>query len=70
MPLVSELRKVFAGELQGPVTDTIILNAGAGLYVYDQAESVQAGCQMAAEAIKAGKPLKVMEKWASVSQKC
>ena len=27
------LRDVLAGKLQGPVTDTVILNAGAGLYV-------------------------------------
>lgn len=63
------LRKVLSGEMIGPVTDTVILNAGAGLYVAGTAPSVEAGCKMAAEAVKAGKPMEIMKKWAESSNK-
>jgi len=61
------LRKVLSGEMTGPVTDTVILNAGAGLYVAGTAPSVEAGCKMAADAIKAGKPMEVLSKWVTSS---
>lgn len=63
------LRKVLSGEMTGPVTDTVILNAGAGLYVAGTAPSVEAGCKMAAESIKAGKPMDIMTKWVASSNK-
>jgi anthranilate phosphoribosyltransferase len=63
------LRKVLSGEMTGPVTDTVILNAGAGLYVAGTAPSVEAGCKMAAESIKAGKPMDIMAKWVASSNK-
>ena len=63
------LRKVLSGEMTGPVTDTVIFNAGAGLYVAGVAPSVEAGCKMAAEAVKAGKPMEVLSKWVASSNK-
>jgi len=57
------LRKVLSGEASGPVTDTVVLNAGAGLYVAGAAGSVAEGCAQAAAAIKAGKPMEVLQKW-------
>ena len=62
------LRQVFAGQLEGPVTDTVVLNAGAGLYVAGSAGSVAEGCSMAKAAIKEGRPMDVLTKWAAASQ--
>lgn len=62
------LRKVLSGELSGAVTDTVVLNAGAGLYVAGAASSVEEGCKAAAAAIKAGTPMKTLAKWVECSQ--
>ena len=62
------LKQVLAGELSGPVTDTVVLNAGAGLYVAGAAGSVKEGCAMAAACIKAGKPMATLTQWAAASQ--
>ena len=62
------LRKVLSGEMTGPVADTVILNAGAGLYVAGAAESVADGCTQAAAAVKAGKPMEVLAKWVAACQ--
>ena len=62
------LRQVLSGELSGAVTDTVVLNAGAGLYVAGVAASVGEGCAMAAEAVKAGRPMETLRKWAAASQ--
>ena len=60
--------QVLSGKLEGPVTDTVILNAGAGLYVAGSAGSVAEGCAMAKAAIAAGKPMEVLSKWAVTSK--
>lgn len=57
------LRKVLGGELSGPVADTVVLNAAAGLYVCGQAKSIAEGCELARAAVKAGKPLETLGKW-------
>jgi len=57
------LKEVLAGKLPGPVTDTVVLNAGAGLYVCGRAASVREGCDMARAAIEAGTPLLTLNKW-------
>ena len=62
------LRDVFSGKLEGPVTDTVILNAGAGLYVAGTAASVAEGCELARACLKAGKPLATLSAWVSASQ--
>ena len=62
------LRQVLSGKLEGPVTDTVVLNAGAGLYVAGSAGSVAEGCAMAKAAIAAGKPMEVLSKWATTSK--
>jgi len=62
------LRSVLSGKSSGPVVDTIVLNAGAGLYVAGHASSVREGCDLAAAAIKAGKPMEVLQKWAACSK--
>lgn len=57
------LRQVLGGKLPGPVTDTVVLNAAAGLYVCGRAASVAEGCAMARAAIEAGTPLETLAKW-------
>ena len=62
------LMQVFAGKLPGAVTDTVVLNAGAGLYVAGVAASVAEGCKLAAASIAAGKPLDTLSKWVAASK--
>lgn len=61
------LRQIFAGELSGPVTDTVVLNAAAGLFVAGVAPSVAAGCEMARKAVANGAALEVLQKWVALS---
>ncbi|KAG8465496.1 hypothetical protein KFE25_002803 [Diacronema lutheri] len=60
------LRKLLAGDVPGPLEDTVVLNAGTALYVYGKAASVREGCDMARAAIKSGAPLKTLAAWAGV----
>ena len=64
------LRGVFAGGdgAKGPVADTIALNAGAGLYVTGLASSIKEGLAKAREALRGGRCLELLDKWAKVSQ--
>jgi len=57
------LRQLLGGKLPGPVTDTVIFNAGAGLFVAGVAPSVAEGCKLAAASIESGKPLEVLSQW-------
>ena len=61
------LKQVLAGKLPGPITDTVVLNAGAGLFVSGVAGSVKEGCELAAKAVETGAPLPVLEKWIKAS---
>lgn len=49
--------------------DTVVLNAGAALYVYGTATSVRQGCEMARTSIKAGQPLKTLDSWVAVCKR-
>mmetsp|Transcript_22441 Transcript_22441/g.37118 ORF Transcript_22441/g.37118 Transcript_22441/m.37118 type:complete len:350 (-) Transcript_22441:47-1096(-) len=62
------MRRVLGGKLTGPITDAIVLNAGASLFVSGQAASIKEGCTRANEAIQAGTPLQLLNKWAVLSQ--
>jgi anthranilate phosphoribosyltransferase len=62
------LRKVLAGQLPGPIADTVALNAGVGLYVAGVAHSIRQGCEMAKAAIEAGTPVHTLDKWVRCSQ--
>uniref|UniRef100_A0A7S2FP51 anthranilate phosphoribosyltransferase n=1 Tax=Haptolina brevifila TaxID=156173 RepID=A0A7S2FP51_9EUKA len=57
------LRQILSGNLPGPVTDTVVLNAGAGLFVAGIASSVAEGCKLAAASIAAGKPMGILKQW-------
>lgn len=52
-----------------PPQDTVVLNAGAALYVYGSAASVREGCEMARASIKAGQPLKTLDTWVTVCKR-
>jgi len=57
------LTQVLSGELSGPITDTVVLNAGAALYVNGTATSIQAGCEMARKSIASGAPMETLRAW-------
>ena len=62
------LRQILAGKLPGHATETVVLNAGAALYVAGKAESIKEGCGLARDALREGRPLKVLQQWALCSQ--
>lgn len=51
---------VLKGE-KGPRRDTVLMNAGAGLYIAGKASSIADGIRLAGELIDSGKALTVME---------
>jgi anthranilate phosphoribosyltransferase len=53
----------------GPISNAIILNAGAGLVVYGLAETLHDGCAMAAHSLMSGTAWETLEKWKSLTQK-
>ncbi|KAL1519941.1 hypothetical protein AB1Y20_023428 [Prymnesium parvum] len=57
------LKQVLGGELTGPVADTIILNAGAALFVNGTAASIAEGCDMARGAIENGAAMRTLHAW-------
>lgn len=63
------IRAVFAGgdAAKGAIPDTIALNAGAALYVYGAAASVEEGYKIAIAKMQAGEVLPVLDKFARVS---
>ncbi|MFM9105146.1 MAG: anthranilate phosphoribosyltransferase [Chloroflexota bacterium] len=65
---VAITRSVLAGE-EGPRRDVILLNAGAGLYAAEAAESVAHGVELAAAAIDSGAALAALERLVEVSQR-
>lgn len=64
----AEIRKLFAGDCgRVALAETIALNAGAGLYVYGMAASVEEGYRTALATLKAGKAAGVLEAWAATT---
>jgi anthranilate phosphoribosyltransferase len=62
------LRDVFSGE-QGPIADSLILNAGAGLMACGAVEDLGAGVALAREVHRSGKANVVLDAWIDLSQK-
>lgn len=54
-------RAILSGREQGAKRDSVLLNAGAALYIGGKADSVEEGIQLAAEIIDAGKAVKTLE---------
>ncbi|NGX37068.1 MAG: Anthranilate phosphoribosyltransferase [Chlamydiae bacterium] len=62
------LKEVFAGK-DCPVADALILNAGAALWIFGRAPSLEEGIRIARSVLKAGKALSLLEKWETFSRK-
>lgn len=62
-------RNILNGTDKGPKRNTVLMNAGAALYIMDKAASIEEGVKMAQELIDSGKALKAMEKFISASNK-
>ncbi|WP_298528740.1 anthranilate phosphoribosyltransferase [uncultured Ruminococcus sp.] len=60
-------RGILSGEIKGHKRNTILLNAGASLYIGGKADSMEEGVKLAAELIDSGKALEVLEKLITVS---
>ncbi len=54
-------RDILSGKLTGPKRDTVLMNAGAGLYIGGKAASMEEGVKLAAEIIESGKALAKLE---------
>ncbi len=60
-------RDILSGKDQGCKRDTVLLNAGAGLYITGKAPSLAEGVKLAAELVDSGKALKTMEAYIAMS---
>lgn len=61
-------KAILSGKEQGAKRNTVLLNAGAGLYVAGKVASLKEGVAMAAEIIDSGKALAAMEKFVALSK--
>lgn len=59
-------KAILAGE-KGPKRNAVLMNAGAALYIYGKAESMQAGIDLAAEIIDSGKAAETLKKIIEIS---
>ena len=50
----TDMCAIVEGEADGPKRDIILANAGAALYIADEADSLEAGVSLAREAIDSG----------------
>jgi anthranilate phosphoribosyltransferase len=63
------LRDVLAGgEYSDAKRDSIVLNAGFGVYVYGMAPSVQEGVAVARKVLYSGKGLETLDTWIAATQ--
>jgi anthranilate phosphoribosyltransferase len=60
-------REILSGK-PGAQRDTVLMNAGAGLYISGKAASIQEGVLLAAEAIDSGKALETLNAYIQASQ--
>ena len=60
-------RDILSGKEQGPKRTTVLLNAGASLYIGKKADSLEAGVKLAAELIDSGKALAKLEEFISAT---
>lgn len=62
-------RDILSGKEQGPKRTTVLLNAGAALYIGEKATSLVEGIKLAAELIDSGKALETMEAFIEASNR-
>lgn len=60
-------RAILDGTDKGPKRDTVLMNAGAALYITEKASTLEEGVKMAAELIDSGKALEAMERFVAAS---
>eukprot|EP00614_Pseudopedinella_elastica_P003990 CAMPEP_0172588342 /NCGR_PEP_ID=MMETSP1068-20121228/7248_1 /TAXON_ID=35684 /ORGANISM="Pseudopedinella elastica, Strain CCMP716" /LENGTH=411 /DNA_ID=CAMNT_0013383633 /DNA_START=96 /DNA_END=1331 /DNA_ORIENTATION=+ len=58
-----------AGEFTDAKRDSIVLNAGVGLYVFGLADSISGGVDLARETLEAGKGLEKLDEWIDLTKK-
>jgi len=58
---------VLSGKIQGPKRNTVLMNAGAALYINGKAATMAEGIKLAAEIIDSGKATETLEKLIKVS---
>lgn len=61
------LKDVLSGKITGPKRNTVLMNAGAALYINKKAESLSDGIKLAAELIDSGKATETLNKLITVS---
>ena len=57
------------GDVTNAKRDSIILNAGVGLYVYGKAKSIEEGVEMARSTLYAGKATQALQTFITTSQR-
>ena len=62
-------KDILSGKDKGPKRDTVLMNAGAALYIYDKASTIAEGVRKAAEIIDSGKAYEAMEKFIELSNR-
>lgn len=60
-------RGILSGEIRGHKRNTVLLNAGAAIYIGNKADSFENGIKLAAELIDSGKALKTLDNIISAS---
>lgn len=60
-------RKILGGEITGPKRDIVLMNAGLGFYIYNKANSIKEGIQLANEIIESKKALETLKTFVEVS---
>lgn len=62
-------RDILSGKEKGAKRDTVLMNAGAALYIADKSYSIAKGVEMARELIDSGEAYKTLEKFISESNR-
>lgn len=62
-------RDILSGNLKGPKYETVLMNAGAALYIGKKAPTLAAGIKLAEELIESGKAIEALDKFIAESNK-
>ena len=60
-------KKILGGEITDPKRDIVLMNAGLGFYIYNKANSIEEGIQLANEIIESKKALATLKTFVEVS---
>lgn len=62
----SILKKVFLGK-QNAVADALVFNAGAAIWIFGKANTLEEGIQLARKKLREGKALELIRKWTEIN---